>query len=136
MSRNYFGTDGVRGTVGASPMTADFVLRLGYAAGKVLSGQGEHPTVLIGKDTRISGYMLEAALEAGFTSAGVNVLLTGPLPTPGVAYLTRAPHRRCRRALHRILQEHVSLRAGPAQAEAGGGLRAWCRVPHRSARLP
>src|SRR5205807_1274797 len=90
MSRNYFGTDGVRGTVGESPMTADFVLRLGYAAGKVLSGQGVHPSVLIGKDTRISGYMIEAALEAGFSAAGVDVLLCGPLPTPGVAYLTRA----------------------------------------------
>src|SRR2546425_3667610 len=90
MSRNHFGTDGVRGTVGASPMTADFVLRLGYAAGKVLSGQGEHPSVLIGKDTRISGYMIEAALEAGFSAAGGDVLLCGPLPAPGVAYLTRA----------------------------------------------
>src|SRR5205807_615400 len=90
MSRNYFGTDGVRGTVGESPMTADFVLRLGYAAGKVLSGRGEHPSVLIGKDTRISGYMIEAALEAGFSAAGVDVLLCGPLPTPAIAYLTRA----------------------------------------------
>jgi phosphoglucosamine mutase len=90
MSRKYFGTDGVRGTVGQSPMTADFVLRLGYAAGKVLSGQSSHPAVLIGKDTRISGYMVEAALEAGFSAAGVDVLLCGPLPTPGVAYLTRA----------------------------------------------
>jgi phosphoglucosamine mutase len=90
MSRRYFGTDGVRGTVGASPMTADFVLRLGYAAGKVLSGQAKHPSVLIAKDTRISGYMIEAALEAGFSAAGVDVLLCGPLPTPGAAYLTRA----------------------------------------------
>jgi len=95
MSHKYFGTDGVRGTVGSSPMTADFVLRLGYAAGSVLTGggvaaQGERPAVLIGKDTRISGYMLEAALEAGFSAAGVDVLLCGPLPTPGVAYLTRA----------------------------------------------
>src|SRR5947208_13303492 len=90
MSRNHFGTDGVRGTVGASPMTPDFVLRLGYAAGKVLSGQGEHPAVLIGKDTRISGYMIESALEAGFSAAGVDVHMCGPLPTPGVAYLTRA----------------------------------------------
>jgi len=94
MTRKYFGTDGVRGTVGESPITPEFVSRLGYAAGKVLAhgaptGQGQ-PTVLIGKDTRISGYMLEAALEAGFTSAGVHVLLTGPLPTPGIAYLTRA----------------------------------------------
>src|SRR5882672_4250021 len=87
--RKHFGTDGVRGTVGQSPMTPDFVLRLGYAAGKVLSGQSAHPAVLIGKDTRISGYMLEAALEAGFSAAGVDVLLCGPLPTPGVAYLTR-----------------------------------------------
>src|SRR5690606_1967807 len=93
MSRKYFGTDGVRGRVGEAPITPDFVMRLGYAAGKVLA-QGKaangRPTVLIGKDTRISGYMLEAALEAGFTAAGVDVLLTGPLPTPGVAYLTRA----------------------------------------------
>ena len=90
MSRSYFGTDGIRGTVGQSPMTPDFVLRLGYAAGKVLAGRGENPAVLIGKDTRISGYMIEAALEAGFSAAGVDVLLCGPLPTPGVAYLTRA----------------------------------------------
>jgi phosphoglucosamine mutase len=95
MSRKHFGTDGVRGTVGRSPMTADFVLRLGYAAGRVLAEGGlatqdERPSVLIGKDTRISGYMLEAALEAGFSAAGVDVLLCGPLPTPGVAYLTRA----------------------------------------------
>jgi len=93
MSR-YFGTDGVRGTVGQSPMTPDFLLRLGYAAGKVLAGKmrggDAHPAVLIGKDTRISGYMVEAALEAGFSAAGVDVLLCGPLPTPGVAYLTRA----------------------------------------------
>jgi len=93
MSRKHFGTDGVRGTIGQSPMTPDFVLRLGYAAGKVLasSAKGQaHPSVLIGKDTRISGYMVEAALEAGFSAAGVDVLLCGPLPTPGVAYLTRA----------------------------------------------
>ena len=90
MTRSYFGTDGIRGTVGQSPMTPDFVLRLGYAAGKVLAGHVENPAVLIGKDTRISGYMIEAALEAGFSAAGVDVLLCGPLPTPGVAYLTRA----------------------------------------------
>src|SRR5216117_1144874 len=89
MSRNHFGTDGVRGTVGASPMTADFVLRLGYAAGKVLSGQGEHPSVLIGKDTRISGYMIEAALEAGFSAAGVDVLLW-----PAADAGRRLPHAR------------------------------------------
>lgn len=90
MSRKYFGTDGVRGTVGHAPMTPDFVLRLGYAAGKVLAGRAADPAVLIGKDTRISGYMIEAALEAGFSAAGVDVLLCGPLPTPGVAYLARA----------------------------------------------
>jgi len=90
LSRKYFGTDGVRGTVGRAPMTPDFVLRLGYAAGKVLAGRGADPAVLIGKDTRISGYMMEAALEAGFSAAGVDVLLCGPLPTPGVAYLARA----------------------------------------------
>ena len=90
MTRKYFGTDGVRGTVGQSPMTPDFVMRLGYAAGKVLSGREAHPGVLIGKDTRISGYMMESALEAGFSAAGVDVHMTGPVPTPAVAYLTRA----------------------------------------------
>src|SRR5919205_381164 len=90
MTRKYFGTDGVRGTVGESPMTPDFVMRLGYAAGKVLSGQEAHPAVLIGKDTRISGYMIESALEAGFSAAGVDVHMCGPIPTPAVAYLTRA----------------------------------------------
>ena len=93
MSRTYFGTDGIRGTVGQPPITPDFMLRLGHAVGQVLKRQPGHerkPTVLIGKDTRISGYMIESSLEAGFASAGVDVLLTGPLPTPGVAYLTRA----------------------------------------------
>jgi phosphoglucosamine mutase len=90
MSRTYFGTDGIRGTVGTAPITPDFMLRLGHAVGQVLKVNDRHPTVLIGKDTRISGYMIESALEAGFASAGVDVLLTGPLPTPGVAYLTRA----------------------------------------------
>jgi phosphoglucosamine mutase len=91
MSRKHFGTDGVRGTVGATPMTPEFVMRLGYAAGKVLAGdQKKHPAVLIGKDTRISGYMIEAALEAGFSAAGVDVHMCGPIPTPAVAYLTRA----------------------------------------------
>ncbi|MFT7774404.1 phosphoglucosamine mutase [Roseateles sp.] len=90
MSRKYFGTDGIRGTVGQEPITPDFMLRLGHAVGRVLRKTSKRPTVLIGKDTRISGYMIESALEAGFASAGVNVLLTGPLPTPGVAYLTRA----------------------------------------------
>ena len=90
MTRKYFGTDGVRGTVGESPMTPDFVLRLGYAAGRGLSGQVKNPAVLIGKDTRISGYMIESSLEAGFSAAGVDVHMCGPIPTPAVAYLTRA----------------------------------------------
>jgi phosphoglucosamine mutase len=90
MSRTYFGTDGIRGTVGVAPITPDFMLRLGHAVGQVLRQAERRPTVLIGKDTRISGYMIESALEAGFASAGVDVVLTGPLPTPGVAYLTRA----------------------------------------------
>ena len=90
MSRTYFGTDGIRGTVGSAPITADFMLRLGHAVGRVLRRKATKATVLIGKDTRVSGYMIESALEAGFASAGVDVLLTGPLPTPGVAYLTRA----------------------------------------------
>jgi phosphoglucosamine mutase len=90
MSRTYFGTDGIRGTVGVAPITADFMLRLGHAVGRVLRRGGARVTVLVGKDTRVSGYMIESALEAGFVSAGVDVLLTGPLPTPGVAYLTRA----------------------------------------------
>ena len=91
MSRKYFGTDGVRGTVGQDPITPGFVMRLGQAAGRVLARDASgRPTVLIGKDTRISGYMLEAALEAGFSSVGVDTVLCGPLPTPAVAYLTRA----------------------------------------------
>ncbi len=90
MTRQYFGTDGIRGTVGQSPITPDFVLRLGHAVGHVLCRTEERPTVLIGKDTRISGYMLESALESGLNSAGADVVLLGPLPTPGVAYLTRA----------------------------------------------
>ena len=90
MTRQYFGTDGIRGTVGQSPITPDFVLRLAHAVGRVLKRVESRPTVLIGKDTRISGYMLESALESGFNSAGVDVVLLGPLPTPGVAYLTRA----------------------------------------------
>jgi phosphoglucosamine mutase len=90
MSRKYFGTDGVRGTIGESPMTPDFVMRLGYAAGRILAKRHAHPAVLIGKDTRISGYMIESALEAGFSAAGVDVHMCGPVPTPAVAYLTRA----------------------------------------------
>jgi phosphoglucosamine mutase len=90
MTRQYFGTDGIRGTVGHPPITPDFVLRLAHAVGRVLKRTEAHPTVLIGKDTRISGYMLESALESGFNSAGVDVVLLGPVPTPAVAYLTRA----------------------------------------------
>ncbi len=97
MSRKYFGTDGIRGKVGQAPITPDFVLKLGFAAGRALSARtgtpgdrSSHPTVLIGKDTRISGYMLESALESGLSAAGVDVLLVGPMPTPAVAYLTRA----------------------------------------------
>ena len=90
MKRVYFGTDGIRGTVGQAPITPDFVLRLAHAVGQVLRKTEARPLVLIGKDTRISGYMLESALESGFNSAGVDVVLLGPLPTPGVAYLTRA----------------------------------------------
>ena len=94
MSRKYFGTDGVRGRVGDHPITPQFVMHLGYAAGKVLASSahaaGERPAVLIGKDTRISGYMLESALEAGLIAAGIDVYLAGPVPTPAVAYLTRA----------------------------------------------
>src|SRR5678816_2020325 len=87
MARRYFGTDGIRGQVGSDPMTVDFALRLASAAARVLTPNGG--TVLIGKDTRVSGYMFESALEAGFVAAGVNVMLIGPLPTPGIAFLTR-----------------------------------------------
>ena len=93
MARKHFGTDGVRGKVGEAPITPDFVMHLGYAAGKVLAAEetpGANSSVLIGKDTRVSGYMLESALEAGLSAAGVDVLLVGPMPTPAVAYLTRA----------------------------------------------
>jgi phosphoglucosamine mutase len=93
MSRKYFGTDGVRGKVGEAPITPDFMMRLGYAAGTVLAKRratADRPAVLIGKDTRISGYMIESALEAGLSAAGVDVLLVGPMPTAAVAYLTRA----------------------------------------------
>jgi phosphoglucosamine mutase len=90
--KKYFGTDGIRGEVGKAPIIPDFIMRLGYAAGSVLkqaAPAGERCTVLIGKDTRVSGYLLEAALEAGFSAAGVDVMLCGPMPTPGVAYLTK-----------------------------------------------
>jgi len=93
VSRKYFGTDGIRGRVGVAPITPDFMLKLGFAAGTVLTQthqNGDRPRVMIGKDTRVSGYMLESALEAGLSAAGVDVLLVGPMPTPGVAYLTLA----------------------------------------------
>ncbi len=93
MTRKYFGTDGVRGTVGSMPITPEFIMKLGYAAGQVLAcadASSTRPTVLIGKDTRISGYMLESALQAGFSAAGVDVMLAGPMPTAAIAYLTRA----------------------------------------------
>jgi phosphoglucosamine mutase len=93
MKKQYFGTDGIRGEVGQFPIVPEFMTRLGYAAGKVLSKDakaGQRCKVLIGKDTRISGYLLESALEAGFTAAGVDIMLCGPMPTPGVAYLTKA----------------------------------------------
>ena len=87
MGRVHFGTDGIRGRVGCEPMTVDFALRLASAAARVLADGGG--TVLIGKDTRLSGYLFEAALEAGFVASGVDVLLTGPMPTPAIAYMTR-----------------------------------------------
>ena len=93
MKKKYFGTDGIRGRVGEPPITPEFFVKLGYAAGVVLSRRNKRsqkPSVVIGKDTRISGYMLESALEAGFSSAGVDVFLTGPIPTPAIAYLTRS----------------------------------------------
>ena len=99
MSRKYFGTDGIRGPVGGHPINAEFVLKLGWAAGRVLSPSGGG-TILIGKDTRISGYILQSALEAGLASAGVNVLLLGPMPTPAVAYRQR---QALLSALHTIL---------------------------------
>lgn len=92
VNKKYFGTDGIRGEVGKAPIIPDFIMRLGYAAGTVLkqaAPAGERCTVLIGKDTRVSGYLLEAALQAGFSAAGVDVMLCGPMPTPGVAYLTK-----------------------------------------------
>ena len=95
MARHYFGTDGIRGVVGQDPITPDFFIRLGFAIGSILVKNNtdkkiKHPSVVIGKDTRVSGYMLQSALEAGFIAAGVNVYLTGPMPTPAVAYLTKA----------------------------------------------
>ena len=96
MSRKFFGTDGIRGKVGVEPITPDFILKLGWAAGRVLARSGTSKKtrnlVIIGKDTRISGYMFESALEAGLVAAGLDVSLLGPMPTPAVAYLTRTFH--------------------------------------------
>ena len=92
MTKKYFGTDGIRGKTGEYPITPEFFIKLGFAAGKVLTkswNNKKKPAVVIGKDTRISGYMLESALESGFSSAGVDVFLTGPIPTPAIAYLTK-----------------------------------------------
>ena len=116
MTRQYFGTDGIRGTVGQPPITPDFVLRLAHAVGRVLKRTESRPTVLIGKDTRISGYMLESALESGFNSAGVDVVLLGPLPTPGVAYLTRAQRASLGvviSASHNAFADNFSTRKAP-----------------------
>ena len=123
--RRYFGTDGVRGEVGTPPITADFVLRLGWAAGRVLArragGADKAGPVLIGKDTRISGYMFESVLEAGLTSAGIDVALLGPMPTPAIAYLTRTfqglcGHRHQRLAQRLPRQRHQVLRRRWRQA--------------------
>lgn len=92
MGRNYFGTDGIRGEVGSHPITPEFALKLGWAAGRVLANGHQHAAVVIGKDTRISGYMFESAFEAGLSAAGIDVLLLGPMPTPAVAYITRTLH--------------------------------------------
>jgi phosphoglucosamine mutase len=132
MGRKYFGTDGIRGRVGDAPIVPQFVMRLGYAAGRVLTqGGGGRPTVLIGKDTRISGYMLEAALEAGFAAAGVDVLLSGPIPTPAVAYLTRALR----------LSAGVVISASHNPFDDNGikffsGTATSCRMPSKSASSP
>lgn len=95
MGQRYFGTDGIRGRVGETPITPEFVIKLGWAAGRVLGGRGgEHKKILIGKDTRVSGYLLESALESGLAAAGVDVRLLGPMPTPAIAYLTRTARAR------------------------------------------
>ncbi|MCL5802125.1 MAG: phosphoglucosamine mutase, partial [Gammaproteobacteria bacterium] len=92
MQKKYFGTDGIRGRVGIAPINAEFMLKLGWAVGRVLGSEGNGSKVLIGKDTRISGYMFESVLEAGLTAAGVDIRLLGPMPTPAIAYLTRTLH--------------------------------------------
>ncbi len=143
MTRMHFGTDGIRGTVGTEPITPDFMMRLGHAVGRVLKRSASRPTVLIGKDTRISGYMIESALEAGFASAGVDVRMTGPLPTPGVAYLTRAlrldlgvvisaSHNAFPRQRGEVLL--VERREAAGRVGAGGGGDAW--RSRRSGSIP
>ena len=139
MARRYFGTDGIRGQVGTEPMTVDFALRLASAAARVLAPQGG--TVLIGKDTRVSGYMFESALEAGFVAAGVDVLLTGPLPTPGdrVAHeeaRRRFRHRHQRLAQPLLRQRHQVLRRRRREAvgRARGSDRGQSRLARRSTR--
>lgn len=92
MTKKYFGTDGIRGRVGEYPVTAEFMLKLGWAAGRVLGSSGGDHLVIIGKDTRISGYMFESALEAGLIAAGIDIRMLGPMPTPAIAYLTRTLH--------------------------------------------
>ena len=140
MGRRYFGTDGIRGRVGEDPMTVDFALRLASAAAHALAPQGG--TVLIGKDTRVSGYMFESALEAGFVASGVDVLLTGPLPTPAIAYLTkksgaRLRHRDQRVAQPLLRQRHQILRRRRREAfrSARGSDRERPRVGARHARF-
>ena len=138
MARKYFGTDGVRGRVGEAPMTVDFALRLASAAARVLAPEGG--TALIGKDTRVSGYMFESALEAGFVAAGVDVMLTGPMPTPGIAYLTTRIAARLRRGHQRFAQSlrgqwHQVLRRQRRQAFRRAGRahrsRRWSAVCSR-----
>ena len=141
MGRKYFGTDGVRGHVGEHPMTVEFALRLASAAARVLAPHGG--TALVGKDTRLSGYMFEAALEAGFVAAGVNVQLIGPLPTPGIAYLTQRIRLQVRRRDQRLAQPlrrqwHQVLRRQRQQAvrRARGAdrVRTSTRPPSRANR--
>ena len=131
MSRRYFGTDGIRGTVGKTPITPDFMLRLGHAVGRVLRRRVARPTVLIGKDTRISGYMIESALEAGFASAGVDVLLSGPLPTPGVAYLTRALRAGPGRGHQRLAQPLSPTTASSSSRRAAKSCPTTGKLPSR-----
>lgn len=116
-NRKYFGTDGIRGRVGDAPITPEFVLKLGWAAGKVLARHGSRK-IIIGKDTRISGYMLESALEAGLAAAGLSASFTGPMPTPAIAYLTRAFRAEAGllSLLHITLSTTTALNSSPLRA--------------------